>query len=554
MPSRRGVGIVLMLAALVAPPASALAAGDSGAFVMTMGRDTIGLERFTRSAGIAEGTLLFVPAGIRVDYRLEILPDGSVGRMENTVRPASAPASAPPSQHATLAWRADSVIADVTPGGIQRLASEAGSMPYLNPSLFMLEQVVRRARASTPARERVPVFAVSGGRTIPATLRFAGPDSLSLSLGAAAFQMKLDADGHIVSGSVPSQGVSFVRVESLPDSRLALPAPDYSAPPGAPYRADPVRVPTRGGFELAGTLTRPVPAAGKGSVAKLPCVITITGSGPQDRDENLSIVRGYGLFRQIADTLSRRGIAVLRLDDRGTGESGGRFAGSTTADFANDVEDALAWVRAQPGIDTTRIALLGHSEGGIIAPMVAAREPSIAALVLLAGPAWDGRRVLVYQNEQLLKKKLAGAAFDSAMATARKQIDSLSVNDPWFAWFIAHDPLPVARKLAKPRVLLLQGETDRQVSAGQVDELAAAFKAAGNRDVTVRKLPATNHLFLSDPNGDPAGYAALPSSQVPRETLGLIADWLAAKLAPAGAGQVRPGAPTPAPASPPPHP
>ena len=315
-----------------------------------------------------------------------------------------------------------------------------------------------------------------------------------------------------------------------------------------------MRVPTRGGFELAGTLTRPVPAAGKGSVAKLPCVITITGSGPQDRDENLSIVRGYGLFRQIADTLSRRGIAVLRLDDRGTGESGGRFAGSTTADFANDVEDALAWVRAQPGIDTTRIALLGHSEGGIIAPMVAAREPSIAALVLLAGPAWDGRRVLVYQNEQLLKKKLAGAAFDSAMATARKQIDSLSVNDPWFAWFIAHDPLPVARKLAKPRVLLLQGETDRQVSAGQVDELAAAFKAAGNRDVTVRKLPATNHLFLSDPNGDPAGYAALPSSQVPRETLGLIADWLAAKLAPAGAGKVRPGAPTPAPASPPPHP
>jgi dipeptidyl aminopeptidase/acylaminoacyl peptidase len=91
-------------------------------------------------------------------------------------------------------------------------------------------------------------------------------------------------------------------------------------------------------------------------------------------------------------------------------------------------------------------------------------------------------------------------------------------------------------------VLLLQGETDRQVSAEQVDELAAAFKASGNRDVTVHKLPATNHLFLHDPSGDPSGYATLPSGQVPRETLGLIADWLAARLTPAA--QVRPGAPS----------
>jgi alpha-beta hydrolase superfamily lysophospholipase len=261
--------------------------------------------------------------------------------------------------------------------------------------------------------------------------------------------------------------------------------------------------------------------------------MTITGSGPQDRDERLWIVRGYGLFRQIADTLSRRGFAVLRLDDRGTGESGGRFAGSTTADFGNDVVDALAWLRREPGIDTTRLALLGHSEGALIAPMVAAREPSIAALVLLAGPAWDGRRVLVFQNEWAIRKKLSGAAFDSAMAVARKGIDSLAVSDPWFGFFCGYDPLPVPRKLGKPRVLLLQGETDRQVSAEQVEELAAAFKAAGNRDVTVRKLPATNHLFLSDPSGDPAGYAKLPSGEVPRETLGLIADWLASRLLPA---------------------
>jgi alpha/beta superfamily hydrolase len=535
MAPRRIAALSLALAA-VAAPLRARAAGDSGAFAVTVGRDTIALERFTRAAGAAEGTLVFMPMRLRFDYRLSLGPAGTVQRMENEVRPASAPMSQAPTQHATLEWRADSVIAEVTPGGTQRLASAAGSMPYLNPSLFMLELLVQRARASAPPSGSVPVFAVSGGRTIEATLHFEGDDSLALALGAAEFQLRIDARGHILSGSVPAQNVHFERVDSLPGSLLAPVPPDYSAPPGAPYSAENVRVPMRGGFTLAGTLTRPAPPAGSAANAKLPCVVTITGSGPQDRDERLSVVRGYGLFRQIADTLSRRGMAVLRLDDRGTGESGGRFAGSTSADFSEDVEDALAWLRRQPGIDTTRLALLGHSEGAMIAPMVAAREPSIAALVLLAGPAWDGRRVLLYQNERLLAKKYSGAALDSAMAAARKGIDSLATADPWFAFFIAHDPLPVARTLSRPHVLLLQGETDRQVSAEQVDELAAAFRASGNRDVTVRRLPDMDHLFLPDPSGDPAGYATLRSSELPRETLGMIADWLAARLLPAGRG------------------
>jgi alpha-beta hydrolase superfamily lysophospholipase len=547
--SARLAATMSLALALATWPAAALAAGDSGAFVMTIGRDTLALERFERTGDLVKGTLLFTAASLRSDYTIILRPDGTAQRMEDEVRPASSPTSDRPTQSAVLEWRADSVIADVQSRGMERMASKAGSMPYVNPSMLMLELVVKRAGAASPPSGTVPVFAVSGGKTADCTLRFASRDSLVLSFGAVSFGLRIDAHGHILSGSVPSQGVRFERVESLPDSRLAVAALDYSAPPGAPYTAEPVRVRTRGGFELAGTLTRPANGG-----QRAPCVMTITGSGPQDRDERLWIVRGYGLFRQIADTLSRRGFAVLRLDDRGTGESGGRFAGSTTADFGNDVVDALAWLRREPGIDTTRLALLGHSEGALIAPMVAAREPSIAALVLLAGPAWDGRRVLVYQNEQLLRKKLAGAALDSAMVSARERIDSLAVHDPWFGFFIAHDPLPVARKLSKPRVLLLQGETDRQVSAEQVDDLAAAFKASGNRDVTVHKLPATDHLFLPDPSGDPAGYATLPSSRVPATTLGLIADWLASRLEPVAGGKaVKPGSPTPARASPPPR-
>src|SRR5439155_779370 len=240
-----------------------------------------------------------------------------------------------------------------------------------------------------------------------------------------------------------------------------------------------VHVRTRGGFELAGTLTRP---DGPG---RAPCVITITGSGPEDRDEAIPLVKGYRPFRQIADTLARRGIAVLRLDDRGTGESGGRFRGSTSADFSDDVADALHWLQRDPGIDPARLALLGHSEGGLIAPLVAPREPSVRALVLLAAPAWEGRRILAYQQDQAARKTLAGAALDSAKAAGRRDMDSLAVADPWYGFFVGYDPLPVARKLSRPAVLLLQGETDRQVTAEQAAELESAFHAAGNRDVTL---------------------------------------------------------------------
>ena len=500
------------------------AADGRGAFVVTVQADTIALERFEQVGSRITGALVFRPAGLRFDYALEFAPDGSVRRMDNAVRQASAEPSAPPAQSAVLEWRADSVIADITPGGIQRIASRSGSIPYVNPSILMLECVVRRAFAATPPLDSVPVFAVAGGRTIMAQVRRVNADSVVVRMGGE-FALRVRADGTILAGGVPAQGVAFRRVDTLPDGLLAMAPPDYSAPSGAPYTAGTVRVPTRGGFDLVGTLTRPrLPGP-------LPCVVTITGSGSEERDEALPIVRGYRPFRQIADTLSRRGIAVLRLDDRGTGASGGKAQGSTTADFADDIEDALRWLRSAKDIDSTRLALLGHSEGGVIAPLVAARGVRLRGMVLMAGPAWTGRRVMQYQNEQILKVSYSGASLDSAMRVTMHAVDSLSAAEPWIGFFAAHDPLPVARRLATPPVLLLQGAADRQVTPEQAGELANAFKAAGNRDVTVHVLPATNHLFLPDPSGEPSGYAALKVTAIPRETLGLIADWCAAHLA-----------------------
>jgi alpha-beta hydrolase superfamily lysophospholipase len=511
--------IVTSVVLSLAPPAPSWAADGRGTFVMTALGDTIAIERFERRGERLEVAMLFRLASLRFDHVLT-LEGGTVRRMETAVRPAGAASGTAPSQSAVLEWQADSVIADSHPGKLERLRSRRGSIPYVNPSLVLLELVVQRALSAKPPLDSVPVFAVTGGRTLMAGVRRVTPDSLVLSLGSVDFTLHVRPDGSIESGGVPSQLIVFHRTDAIPEGQLVMAPQDYLPPVGAPYTAESVRVPTRGGFELAGTLTWPR------KPGKLPCVVTITGSGPQERDEAIPMVRGYRPFRQIADTLARRGIAVLRLDDRGTGASGGRFAGSTSADFADDVQDALRWLRGVKDIDSASVALLGHSEGGLVAPLVALREPGLRALVLMAAPAWTGRRIMEYQNANSARAEFAGAAYDSVMRAAMEAVDSLAAGEPWTGFFARHDTLTVARRLARPPVLIVQGATDRQVSSEQAGELAQAFRRAGNRDVTLRVLPATNHLFLPDSSGAPAGYSALAVRDIPPPTLGLIADWL----------------------------
>ncbi len=515
--------LTLVFVAVAAMPASATEA--RGAFVVTALGDTIALERYERTGGHLNGVLVFRLAAVRFDYRVGFGPGGTVRDMQSLVRPASASLSTAPTQSALMTWQGDSVLADVTPGKFERLKSRPGSIPYINPSIALLEVIVRRALATTPPLDTVPVFAVSGGRTIPARLQFVNPESVVVSMGSAAFELRIARDGTLLSGGMPAQMVVFHRADSLSENVLRMAPPDHSGPVGAPYTSETVRIPTRGGFELEGTLTwskRP---------GRLPCVVAITGSGAQDRDGAISLVKGYRPFWQIADTLARRGIAMLRMDDRGFGASGGRFAGSTSADFANDIEDALRWLRTVKDIDSTRLALLGHSEGGLIAPLIATRGAvpgaKLRAMVLMAGPAWTGRHIMQSQNEYALRERMSGAALDSTLALAMHQVDSLSLVEPWIGFIARHDPVAVARRMSSPPVLVLQGETDRQVTQEQAAELAAAFRVARNRDVTVRVLPATNHLFLTDPSGNPAGYSSLPNVALAPATLGAIADWLA---------------------------
>jgi len=306
------------------------------------------------------------------------------------------------------------------------------------------------------------------------------------------------------------------------------PKPDYSAPADAPYTAEEVVVKTTAGHTLAGTLTLP---KGANRTKPVSAIVTVTGSGAQDRDENIGL-QGFRPFRQLADALARRGIAVLRMDDRGTGASGGTFKGSTSADFAEDVRAGLAYLRTRPEIRADRLGVLGHSEGAIIAPMVAEKEPTLRAIVLLAGIAQPGRTALHFQLKNGIEHntKLTPEMRDSQIAEIPKRIDAMMAADPWMKFFLTYDPAPTMRGVKTP-VLILTGSRDQQAVPEQVALQEAAFKEGGNKDVTARVLPDVNHLFVQDTDGFPGNYAKLPPPVMMRtDVVEMIVEWLAQRL------------------------
>ena len=164
-------------------------------------------------------------------------------------------------------------------------------------------------------------------------------------------------------------------------------------------------------------------------------------------------------------------------------------------------------------------------------PIVAADDQAIGAVVLLAAPARRGREIIEYQQRYAAAHdtSLAPAEMDSALAAARGQLDSLSASSRWWSFVLGYDPLPTAVRLRMP-VLILHGENDRQVTSDQASELATTIRAGGNSRVTVHVFAQTNHLFLTDPDGNPSGYARLRDRKVRKPVLGLLSDWLVAVL------------------------
>ena len=293
--------------------------------------------------------------------------------------------------------------------------------------------------------------------------------------------------------------------------------------PAGPYRAEEVKVRTRDGHTLAGTLTRP-----NGS-KRYPVVLLLSSADPQNRDAS-NVHDYYHPFRQLADTLTRAGLAVLRLDDRGVGQSTGKLDSMDTRARAQDARDALAFLRARRDIRTNRVALLGHSEGALIAGMLASEDSTIHAVVLMASTGRNGRATVEWMNHRMLAHTRAegrerNAMFHEAMAVWDQRVKV----DPWARFFDTYDPTVPLRKVRAP-LLILHGEQDSNCPPSDAYNLADASKDAGNLDVTVKTLSGLDHAFLSV--GDfHNGVAVNDSSYLLKpELLGLITSWLTQRL------------------------
>lgn len=476
--------------------------GDTAWFAALAMGDTIAREGFTRSPARLEGTLY-----VRRPQQLTV---GYTGFL----RPGA---------------RGDSLVVRSTRGEASATSTirvQGDTLPFLNMSVGILDWIVRRARAAGGAPGVVPLHGL--GQPAAARVTFAG-DSAVLDLMGAQMRIALAPDGGFAGATVPAQGVRFVRTtRPAATGAGAVAADPYGAPAGAPYTAENVTLRTPAGITLAGTLTLP---AGAGAARRAPVVVLISGSGPQNRDSELMGMAGYRIFRQFADSLGRRGVGVLRLDDRGTGGSDRGPADVTSADFANDIRAAIEWLRRRPDVDAGRLGLAGHSEGGLIAALVAAEDPRIAAVALLATASRPGRELSAHQRRMVIAHTpgIPAAARDSVFRATQAAADSAAQAMAWTRYWWTFDPRPTLRRVRAP-VLVLHGETDAQVPVAQGEELAAVLREAGNRDVTVRRFPGVNHLFLEDPSGYWGGYAALPSRTVPAAVVGALADWLADRL------------------------
>lgn len=335
-------------------------------------------------------------------------------------------------------------------------------------------------------------------------------------------------------------------------------------PTDFPYQQEEVKfVNPNGGHQLAGTLT--IPEDGKFEKV----VVLITGSGPQNRDEELL---GHKPFLVLSDRMTRNGIAVLRYDDRGIGESEGAFRGATSKDFADDVTAAVSFLKNRKDMEGKKIGLMGHSEGGMIAPMVASENESVDFIILLAGPGIDivelmmlqtdmigasegvseaerarnkkaNRRVFEYlrknhdKGEEELKKELQQIS-DELMkeltaeekAELPNQENMFAENmgmmlDKWFLYFMQFSPDDFLKKVNCP-VLAVNGSLDLQVTAKEnLEGIERSLKKANNKNVTVREFEGLNHLFQKSETGAPAEYAVLEET-FNEEVINYLVEWI----------------------------
>jgi pimeloyl-ACP methyl ester carboxylesterase len=423
---------------------------------------------------------------------------------------------------------AQSAVAQLPTAGDQFLGTWQGT---LGSTVAQLQLGLAVARDSSGALRAALTSANQPGLKIPATATLHG-DTLVVGIDMIHGSYAAVAVGDSLVGTFTQNGLSLPfhvgRVGALAANHSQEPRPPF------PYRTQNVTISSVNGVQLAGTLTMP---AERGP---FPAVVLVPGSGREDRDDSFA---GHKPFLVLADYLARHGIASLRYDDRGVGKSTGIFAGATSADLANDAEAAVRFLATQANVAHGKVGIVGHSEGGMIGAMIAARSSNVAFLVMLAAPGLPGDSVVMLQKHALFEHNgldpvqmrqamrftrqvydLAKSDLDSATATVKIQalthdyIASLSgdeqanaasdgleasaaaVTGAWFRYLLRYDPRPALARVRVP-VLALGGSRDDQVtSAENLSAIEAALEAGGNRDHRIVTVPNVGHTLQTIPS------------------------------------------------------
>jgi pimeloyl-ACP methyl ester carboxylesterase len=450
-------------------------------------------------------------------------------------------------------------INDITQAGVQtRKVDEVSAGAVVLPNMFFCsyEALALRLRGVKVPGELKAYIA--GQIEIPVRVTASGSERIQTpgrSVSATRYELTLenpgspvqteawvDQDGRLLRFRVPAQGLEVAREDiAAVSSRVET--------LGRP-NDEQVRIPSAG-FTLAATISKPEsapkpPKPGKAPAYKLPALVLVAGSGPVDRDE---AVAGIPVFAQLANTLADAGFIVVRYDKRGVGQSGGRAESATVQDFAEDARGVVEFLRDRKDVDKDRIALVGHSEGGLVALQAAAsaKTKRVKAAALLATPGTPGAELVLEQQRYLLdtlklpdeekqartelQRKIqaaviSGFGWDGIPEAYRKQADT-----PWFRSFLSFDPVKVLGKVEQP-LLIVQGERDRQVAAPRHGQLLldAARARKKKPEASLVTIEGVNHLFVPAETGDVTEYPLLQDKRISQKLADALVPWLKDKL------------------------
>ena len=351
---------------------------------------------------------------------------------------------------------------------------------------------------------------------------------ITLVLTAAQIDADLWTDdaGRMIRFSVPAQSLEVVREDIAAVSSRSV---TISRP-----NDEQVNIPSNG-FSLVGTLSRPAQAGG----TRLPAVVLVGGSGPADRD---SVVFGVPVLGQIAGALADAGFIVVRYDKRGIGQSGGRAESASLADYSEDVRATIKVLADRKDVDPKRIAAIGHSEGGLVALMAAAKDKRIGAVGLIATPGITGADIVLAQQQRLLSRMKLTPEEKQAKVDAQKKIHEAvmtgkglellppdvrrSVDNAEFQSLLMSDPAKLVQDVRQP-LLVVQGELDTQVEPGNADKLEALARKRKNAPpVEVVRVRGINHLLVPATTGEADEYGTLKDKQVSQVVTQAIVTWL----------------------------